>query len=78
MPHYYKKFPAISYTWFINDSNVAEGNGTDFEILVKKKSALDRITCKARETLESVSDVCRVEPLCKLCNITKAQSGIPK
>ncbi|XP_048750758.2 uncharacterized protein LOC125662560 [Ostrea edulis] len=63
MPQYYTKFPAIIYTWFINDSKVVGGNGTKFEIRVEKKSAFDKITCKATELLESTSDDFYLEPL---------------
>lgn len=66
MPQYYTKFPAILYTWLINDSKVVGGNSTEFEIRVEKKSAFDKITCKATELLESTSDDFYLEPLCKL------------
>ncbi|XP_062567178.1 uncharacterized protein LOC134229439 [Saccostrea cucullata] len=61
MPPYYKHFPPLSYTWFINRTEVFTGQ--QIEMNVHKKVGWDNITCKAAESLESLSDVYHVEPL---------------
>ncbi|XP_062603870.1 uncharacterized protein LOC134265667 [Saccostrea cucullata] len=60
-PSYYKKFPPLSYTWFINRTEAFTGQ--KIEMNVHKRIGMDIITCKVTETLESLSDIYNVEPL---------------
>ncbi|XP_078330073.1 uncharacterized protein LOC111117700 [Crassostrea virginica] len=58
-PYYYKKFPVITYTWLVNDSEIKHSSQT----LTLNIHTSTVIKCRAKEDLTSTSAGFLVEPL---------------
>lgn len=60
-PRYFKKFPAIVYTWTMNNTVIK----ADSQILTMDVVSYTQVQCQATEHLTSISDPADIEPLCK-------------
>ncbi|XP_061180583.1 immunoglobulin superfamily member 10-like [Saccostrea echinata] len=52
-PYYYKKFPQLSYSWFVNNTKLERENRETYSFNVTKDIKYNRYSCQAKETLES-------------------------
>ncbi|XP_061170403.1 uncharacterized protein LOC133179725 [Saccostrea echinata] len=65
-PYYYKKFPPLSYSWFVNNTKLHREDRETYSFTVTKDVKYNRYNCQAKEILESdKSDEIRINPLCK-------------
>ncbi|XP_062602475.1 carcinoembryonic antigen-related cell adhesion molecule 5-like isoform X8 [Saccostrea cucullata] len=63
-PSYYKKFPPLSYSWFVNNTRLDREVRDTYNFIVTKDVKYNRYSCQAKETLESEkSDEIKMNPL---------------
>lgn len=60
-PRYFKKFPAIVYTWTMNNTVIK----ADSQILTMDVVSYTQVQCQATAHLTSISGTAEIEPLCK-------------
>ncbi|XP_062619268.1 carcinoembryonic antigen-related cell adhesion molecule 5-like [Saccostrea cucullata] len=63
-PSYYKKFPPLTYSWFVNNTKLNGEVRETYRFIVTKDVKYNRYSCQAKETLESEkSDEIQINPL---------------
>ncbi|XP_062599537.1 uncharacterized protein LOC134261079 [Saccostrea cucullata] len=63
-PSYYKKFPPLSYSWFVNNTRLEREVRETYSFIVTKDVKYNRYSCQAKENLESErSKETRINPL---------------
>ncbi|XP_062574002.1 uncharacterized protein LOC134235849 isoform X2 [Saccostrea cucullata] len=63
-PYYYKKFPPLSYSWFVNNTRLDREIRETYNFTVTKDVKYNRYSCQAKETLESEkSEETQINPL---------------
>ncbi|XP_062611781.1 uncharacterized protein LOC134273614, partial [Saccostrea cucullata] len=63
-PSYYKKFPPLSYSWFVNNTRLEREVRETYSFVVTKEIKYNRYSCQAKENLESErSQETRIKPL---------------
>ncbi|XP_062612072.1 uncharacterized protein LOC134273867 [Saccostrea cucullata] len=63
-PYYYKKFPPLSYLWFVNNTRLDREVRETYSFIVSKEVKYNKYSCQAIETLESdKSDEVQINPL---------------
>ncbi|XP_062585184.1 uncharacterized protein LOC134246853 [Saccostrea cucullata] len=61
-PKFFKKIPAMKYTWFVNNTEIPNAFNQTLEFQVRRSHVYDKFTCHAQERLRSESDVAKIEP----------------
>ncbi|XP_061180573.1 uncharacterized protein LOC133189180 [Saccostrea echinata] len=65
-PHYYEKFPPLSYSWFVNNTKLDKEVGETYRFNVSVDAKYNRYSCQAKESLESdKSQEIQINPFCK-------------
>ncbi|XP_061170406.1 uncharacterized protein LOC133179729 [Saccostrea echinata] len=63
-PCYYKMFPPLSYSWYINNTRIEGENWETYYFSVSKDVKYNNYSCRVKETVESErSDEVRINPL---------------
>ncbi|XP_062602469.1 uncharacterized protein LOC134264196 isoform X2 [Saccostrea cucullata] len=63
-PSYYKKFPPLTYSWFVNNTRINGEVRETYSFTVTKDVKYNRYICQAKETLESErSEEIQINPL---------------
>ncbi|XP_061180244.1 uncharacterized protein LOC133188772 [Saccostrea echinata] len=65
-PYYYKTFPPLSYSWFVNSTKLDREDRETYSLIVTKDVRYNRYSCQSNETLESdESEEIRINLFCK-------------
>ncbi|XP_062606257.1 carcinoembryonic antigen-related cell adhesion molecule 5-like isoform X2 [Saccostrea cucullata] len=63
-PSYYKRFPPLTYSWFVNNSRLEREVIQTYRFTVTDDAKYNRYSCQAKETLESEkSEEIQINPL---------------
>ncbi|XP_062595952.1 carcinoembryonic antigen-related cell adhesion molecule 5-like [Saccostrea cucullata] len=63
-PRFYKKFPPLSYSWFVNDIGQDRKDGETYSFTVTKDVKYNKYSCQAKEYLDSEkSDEVQINPM---------------
>ena len=67
-PDYYAKLEKLSYTWFMNNTEMGKGNNQMLSLYITKDLRYNKYSCTAMgKKLESdQSDTVQINPLCKI------------
>ncbi|XP_062599534.1 uncharacterized protein LOC134261078 isoform X1 [Saccostrea cucullata] len=63
-PSYYKRFPPLSYSWFVNNTRLNREVRETYSFIVSKDVKYNKYSCQAKEILESEKSVeIQINPL---------------